>query len=88
MTTEKFEKIIEQLNIIKPYCISWGCGDEFSGYSQEVEVEGIRVVPLICDRVVFGFHHERTVYYRTKDLNALRTAKLYASHGYIKLQEM
>lgn len=90
MNTEQFESIIDQLNIIKPYCISWGCGNEFGGYGEERHIEGLEhpVTPLICDRNVFGVVYYGTVYYRTDDLNALNIAELYARQSYCKLQQM
>lgn len=90
MTKEKFEKIIEKLNEIKPYHMSWCCGDEFGGYGREYEIEEAEgaVTPLICDREVFGFSYDGTVYYRTDNLNAQRIAKLFASNRYLNLQKM
>lgn len=90
MELEQFESIIEQLNIIKPHHISWGCGNEFGGYSEERRFEGLEhpVIPLIYDHNVFGIAYYGTVYYRTDDLNALNIAKLYARQTYCKLQRM
>lgn len=88
MTVEKFERIIAQLNTIKPYCINWGCGTEFGGYGEEREIDGLKVVPLIYDNNVFGFSHKATVYCRTNDLSARTIAKLYAQQGYEQIKEM
>lgn len=90
MTKGKFESIIEKLNVIKPYCISWGCGNESGGYGEEIQVEGLEdpITPLIYDDNVFGFSYCGTVYYSTNDLNALNIAKLYAKQSYSKLTEI
>lgn len=90
VTQDKFEYIIEKLNIIKPTFTNWGCGDEFGGYGQEREIDCLdgTLIPLIYDRSVFGFCYRGVVYYKTSNLNALRLAKTYASLVYSKMCEI